>query len=828
MTESSGLKTTSGAPVPLLGVEAKAEVLGSHARVLVRQRYRNVETRPIEAVYVFPLPADGTLSGFAMVCEGRRLEGVVREREQAFRDYDDAIFHGHGAALLEQERANVFTATVGNLLPNEETLIEVEYLQRLHADEGALRFAFPTLVAPRYIPGAQQGDRTGGGWAEPTDAVPDADRITPRIGDVKYGLALELSFAVGDELAVESPSHAISVEKRDGRTIVRFAQREVALDRDVVVTARNVRSGPIAGVVAHRTQGKPGTFALTVVPDLFDGASAKPQRVVFLVDTSGSMGGASIVEAKAALRLCLRQLRAGDTFDLIEFNSSWSAFAHGPTTFDESGLARADRWVAGLAPTGGTELLSPLVEAVRRAGDGIVVLLTDGQVGNERQILDAVLQARKNTRIYSFGIGTNVSDALLRDLSKHTGGAVEFIHPGERIDDKVVATFAKALARRVENVSVTLRGLEAGETAPEARPPLIDGEPWALFGRYVAPGAGTVELRGTLDGKPWSLDMPITLPEEASHPGLEKLWASERIRDLEGVEVTGRRAGLMKERIVKLAVEFGVSSPYTSFLVVEERTGARLAIGQPETRFVPVNAPAGWDMFQQKPQPVSGGMAPMGASYGMPAPSMAPPSMPRPSAPMRSRASAPPSPVVPPPGIGRAAAELAKKAKKLFKGNKEEGGAPPPPAARSAPVFADMAMDDAELEAAPSMPAPGGKGLLERQLASGLWAGKDDAGTLRATTDALLALADEGITTSHALYGAQVRKAVEALVQLARKLATAEASLVERALGAAWLVATGARTKSLVEGALKDVAPTGAIVAKLGDVASVRTALRAG
>ncbi|HZI13554.1 MAG TPA: VIT domain-containing protein, partial [Myxococcus sp.] len=215
-TEQAGLFTSEGARVPLQGVEVTGELLGGHARVRVRQRYRNDERRPVEAVYTFPLPSDGTLSAFSMTCAGRRVEGVVKEREEAFRTYDDAVTAGHGAALLDQERPNVFTAQVGNLLPGEETVVEVEFLQAVTAEEGSLRWMLPTLVAPRYIPGAPTGDRTAHGHAEPTARVPDADRITPPIGQVHYGLRMDLLVDLGREVVVESPSHAITVNRETG------------------------------------------------------------------------------------------------------------------------------------------------------------------------------------------------------------------------------------------------------------------------------------------------------------------------------------------------------------------------------------------------------------------------------------------------------------------------------------------------------------------------------------------------------------------------------------------------------------------------------------
>ena len=201
----TGLYSKNGVAIPLKGVEVEGEVLGAHARVRVRQRYCNESRAAVEAVYTFPLPADATLTAFAMTCAGRRMEGAVKEREAAFRQYDDAVVAGHGAALLEQERPDVFTATVGNLLPGEETLVEVEYVQRVSADEGSLRWMIPTLVAPRYIPGSPGGDRTAHGESAPTDRVPDADRVTPpRAADVPYGLRLDLVFDLGRAVTVAS------------------------------------------------------------------------------------------------------------------------------------------------------------------------------------------------------------------------------------------------------------------------------------------------------------------------------------------------------------------------------------------------------------------------------------------------------------------------------------------------------------------------------------------------------------------------------------------------------------------------------------------------
>ncbi|MGE6756902.1 VIT domain-containing protein [Corallococcus interemptor] len=890
-----GLFTREGARVPLQGVEVTGELLGGHARVRVTQRYRNDEKKPVEAVYTFPLPSDATLSAFSMTCAGRRVAGVVKEREAAFRAYDDAITEGHGAALLDQERANVFTAQVGNLLPGEDTLVEVEFLQTLTAEEGSVRWMLPTLVAPRYIPGAVHGDRTGHGEAAPTTRVPDADRITPPQGPVDYGLKMDLLVDVGRDVVVESPSHRITVTKDGTRTRVslqrdsllkHFAGDEVALDRDVVLTMRNANPDVmLTPVVTHRKAEGPGTFALTVVPDLLNLATTPPrQEVVFVVDTSGSMAGDSLPQAQAALRLCLRHLREGDRFNVIAFENSYRSFSPQTVPFTQRTLEQADAWVAGLKAYGGTELLEPMVTAMKAAPDGVVVLLTDGQVGNENEILTAVLAARGAGRVFSFGIGTNVSDALLRDLARRTDGAVEFIHPGERIDEKVVAQFSRALAPRVTDLEVSFNGVEASELAPSTLPPLVDGTPWTLFGRYAQAGTGSVTLKGRSGREPFSLTVRLDLPSLSDRPVVEKLWAAERIRGWMDAGLVGRRADAMKERIVRLAVEHQLATQYTSFVVVEERQGDRRASGTPETRVVPVNAPAGWSMFNpaardaddEAPgdafmQTPAGGRMPMEkmkrmASKPMPRPAAAPgralgsavppppPGMP-PSAP--APAFAPPLEAEPTTGssfhafaddggpmgssaehVERREQESAKNAKgglfdrlksassKLFTPAELEGRPSAQGAPRGRKDKAEVVYEQEEIQPLSVAEAPIATedvgSLLGRQLANGLWAGSGEGPEpvrqARATARVLLVLLREGITSSHPLHGAQVKKAVDALLALASQLGQAP-DVAELALGVAWLVAAGPRTRGRIEQAAK---PLPGLDGRLGDTAALR------
>jgi Ca-activated chloride channel family protein len=417
---------------------------------------------------------------------------------------------------------------------------------------------------------------------------------------------------------------------------------------------------------------------------------------------------------------------------------------------------------------------------------------------------------------------------------------VEFIHPGERIDDKVVAQFSRALAPRVTGIEVRFEGVEASELAPGEPPQLVDGTPWSLFGRYTTPGTGKVVLKGKSGAETFSLTIPVSFPAESDRPAVEKLWAAERIRAWQDAALVGRRAQALKERIVQLALAHGIVTPYTSFVVVEERTGERRASGQPETRVVPVHAPAGWAMFGTAKEEegsmdlgASGGSVRMrGRAAGAPAPKASPVGAPLPplGAPARSMAipsparpgrAASPAPAAPPPPAAAAPADsFLETAKK--KGSGLLGGLfkDKAPAELELPLAASMEVlcDEEEAEpAARRMESPlkaqsaadGGVGLLEQQLASGLWAGTGSGAEpvrqARATALALLELLRQGITSSHALHGAQVKKAVEALLALVPQLSGAP-EVAELALGVAWLVAAGPRTRGKIAQAAQPLA----------------------
>ncbi len=401
----AGLAVVGGAAlVPLVGVEVTAEVRGAASRVRLTQRYRNAETQPIEAVYVFPLDEGAALCGFEAQVGERRIVGSVAERDAAFETYDDALSAGHGAFLLDQERPNIFTASVGNLEPGAEAAITLTYVAELAREGEALRFLLPTTVAPRYVPADQP----------PEVGQPDGERVNPpHVSEVPYRLTLSVAIdQPGGVRAVSSPSHSLRVEHDGPRAVVTLGTEDTALDRDFVLLIEPGEAA-MAGAVTELADDGTLTAAITLRPT-FEQA-ARPAEVIFLLDCSASMGGDSIDQAKRALRLCLRQMTDDDAFNVVGFGGHFVSLFDQPRRWDHPSFQEADAWVNSLdAYMGGTEILEPL-QAVLSAPTSaerqrVVVLLTDGEVSNEDEVIALAAEHRATTRVFAFGIGDGPSE----------------------------------------------------------------------------------------------------------------------------------------------------------------------------------------------------------------------------------------------------------------------------------------------------------------------------------------------------------------------------------------------------------------------------------
>ncbi|MEL6177500.1 MAG: VIT domain-containing protein [Myxococcota bacterium] len=588
--QHSGLMGQGGVAVPLEGVKIEAKVTGTCSEVTITQRYRNRESVDVEAVYVFPLEESAAVCGFGAQVGDRRIEGRVEEREKAFETYDDAMAEGHGAMLLDQERPNIFTASVGNLKPGQTIEVWVRYVAQLQPEGRATRLMIPTTVSPRYVPTDRPAEV----------GEPDHERINPPHKDqVPYGLTLSVEIVSEVTLVeLESPSHTVRTRWTDTGATVELSAAQTALDRDFVLLFEAKDAHVPRATVAREKDGT-RVAMVTFVPS-FEGQDRTSREVIVVLDCSGSMGGTSIAEARRALALCVRALEEGDRFNIVRFGSRFDTMWPSSRLYTQASLEEASRWIAAVdANMGGTEILAPLRHIMaQERPEGLsreVLLLTDGQVSNEAQVIALCRENAGRARVFAFGIGAGASEHLVRGVARASRGAAEFIHPGERIEPKVLRMFRRVATPALQDIKVDWGAMEVEQTPVEV-PPVFEGEALTILGRIKHGDAREVVL--SAGAHRWSV--PIDLEHAQVDSPVPTLWARGRIRDIEDGRVPqrgsrqGRGRDRNHERLVALGTRYGLMTSVTSYVAVETRAHDERSQGEAQLRRVPVALTVGW------------------------------------------------------------------------------------------------------------------------------------------------------------------------------------------------------------------------------------------
>jgi Ca-activated chloride channel family protein len=667
-----GTLTTARGNLPLDELTVRASITGLVAGVELTQGFRYPFDQPLEATYVFPLPDRAAVTGMRMEAAGHTVVADLKEREQARADYDAAIAAGQRASIAEQERPDVFTMRVGNILPGERVVVRLSLVQPLPYADGEAEFRFPLVVAPRYVPGSPlPGRPVGTGWAPDTDAVPDASRITPPVllpglpDPVPLSIEVEVDPAGLDLQGIRSSLHAVVDQPAPGPVgapglvgatgrvgggagrgrRIRIEPGERA-DRDLVL---RLRYAPEAAAGTAATLGD-GTLRLTVLPPV-EATPARPRDVVLLLDRSGSMGGWKMVAARRAAARIVDTLGDADRFAVLGFDHTVETPPRLPAGLVEAtdrNRYRAVEHLARLEARGGTELLEPLLAAVRLlapaepgerpdARDRVVVLVTDGQVGNEDQILREVTAGLAAVRVHVVGIDEAVNAGFLARLAVVGGGRCELVESEDRLDEATEQIHRRIAAPLLTEIQVQARGMDPATSSPGRPPALYPGVPLVVTARLAgtAPLAGTARPAGTArlagpvdgsrpdpgsdgpdtpaevtvtgrypDGRDWTAVVPVTPLEGAPARTITATWARSHLRDLEDAYAAGSDpAQPLERRIVGISLRFGVLCRFTAFVAVDERVVTDGSAPHRVTQ--PVEPARGWDMLAEGAAPVT-------------------------------------------------------------------------------------------------------------------------------------------------------------------------------------------------------------------------------
>lgn len=609
------LKGNPAGQCPLKHTEVKTEISGFLARVTVTQLFENSFTDKIEAVYTFPLPQAAAVDDMMILVGNRVVKGRIMRREDAKATYDAARARGQIAALLNQQRPNIFTQMVANILPGQQIKVTISYVETLKYDEGAYEWSFPTVVAPRYNPGPEPvsapspSPETATAPAEPAasteiERAAVANQISPPVASAGqragHDISIEVNIDAGVPLvSLQSGTHEIeALQPGAGKGIVRLKDQATIPNKDFVLKY-SVAGNQIEDALLSHRDDKGGFFTFILQPpQRVSAPDVMPKELVFVLDTSGSMAGFPIDKARETMLLALDGLYPQDTFNVITFAGETKILFSEPVPATPANLSKAKTFLRETRSEGGTEMMKAIRAALEPSDSQshvrITCFMTDGQVGDDMAIIHEV-QKHPKARVFAMGFSSAPNRFLLDKITEYGRGEVEYVTDGD------TSAVAKRFHERIRNplltdVSVDWSGLPVTDVYPKAIPDLFSAKPVIISGRYSTGGKGVIRLKGMMSGHEFVREIPVELPEqETQHDVLATLWARRRVDDLMGQDMNGMQSGKMrdnlKSEIVNLGLAHRIMTQFTSFVAVEDET-----IGdgvEPRRVDVPVEAPAG-------------------------------------------------------------------------------------------------------------------------------------------------------------------------------------------------------------------------------------------
>ena len=562
---------------PMLSTDVEMRISGFINRAHITQTFINGSNDWVEGVYVFPLPENAAVDNLRIRIGERVIEGKIKERTEAKKIYENAKSQGKRTSLLDQERPNMFTTSIANIGPNEQVKIEIEFQQTLRYDQGQFHLRFPLAITPRYIPGEQKFSESLhiNNSSLKTGQVKDADRITPVFSQGKKGnsFSMHIELDAGFDLEeLSSTYHAIHRKQHGkGQYTISLANGRIIPDRDFeLIWKPELGDAPRAALFREQVGDNNYYLVMMLPPEQsIDQKQVLSREVVYVIDTSGSMGGVSIRQARKALLLALKRLGPGDYFNVIQFNSTThKLFAEAqPATI--LNIARARSYVANMSANGGTEMLAAMREALIKQGDNQrlrqVIFLTDGAIGNEDALFEYVRHHLGQSRLFTVGIGSAPNSHFMSKAAQFGRGTFTYIGDVNEVQVKMQALFIKLDTPIIRDLTIS-HNLEDLEIWPKALPDLYAGEA-LMFAARTDTVAGDLKLTGTGQTAEWQAS--FNLKDGKPGEGIGKLWARSRIDALFDSLLDGADKDFIRDEVIRISLNHHLVSRYTSLIAVD-------------------------------------------------------------------------------------------------------------------------------------------------------------------------------------------------------------------------------------------------------------------
>ncbi len=554
-------------PLAIVNQRVAISIESGVAEVTIEQVFRNHTDRDLEAVYVFPLPADAVIADFAMTIDGRRVSGELVEKDRARQIYRDIVRRLQDPGLLEYLGGNLFRISIYPVPRRGDQKVEIVYSQTLAFESGLYRFVYPL--------------KTG-------------ERASRTLEDFTISARVKSDVAIGN---LYSPSHEVDiVRKSDRECVLGFEEVGSLLDRDFELFFSVARGDLDMSLLTHAAADEAGFFMLMLAPAvLAPDIQPPPKDVVFVVDTSGSMRGEKIEQARRALAYSVKRLNPGDRFNLIRFATDVEPISERLLEANEANRAKVLETIAQTVARGGTAIDDALAAAFKmdfgpkRAA--IIVFVTDGRPTIGESNPDIILKHvahlnARGVRLFVFGVGDEVNTRLLDSLSAENGGVSYYVRPEENIEIRLAAFADKISHPVLTSPRLEIEGVRISRMTPRTLPDLFGGERILAFGRYEGNGHVAIRLRGEVDGEPREFVHEGSFPDvQSGNTFIPPLWATRRIGFLlEEIRLRGESREL-KDEVTRLSREYGVMTPYTSYLVLEnEKAYERHGLREPGER----------------------------------------------------------------------------------------------------------------------------------------------------------------------------------------------------------------------------------------------------
>ncbi len=583
---------------PLKHTEVKAKVAGNVSRVEVTQTFENPFSDPLEAVYVFPLPDEAAVDDMEIKIGDRIIKGNIKKREEAQEIYERARREGRTAGLLEQERDNIFTQSLANIKPGEQIDVTIRYTDSLKFESGNYEFVFPMVVGPRYIPGNPIPPS-----GVDTDRVPDASRITPPVlrpgtrsgHDINVSVEIDAGVPISD---IRSTSHQITTQRQGNIFKIELAKEDNIPNKDLILRYR-IAGNNTEATVLTQSDDKGGHFAVYLIPALrYRSNEIVPKDVVFLMDTSGSQRGDPLVKSKELMRRFINGLNPRDTFTIIDFANTTQQLSSIPLPNTAENRAKAMAYIDALDANGGTELLNGIRAVLNfpPAQEGrlrSVVLLTDGYIGNENEVIAEVQRNLKpGNRLYGFGVGSSVNRFIINRLAEVGRGTAQVIRQDEPTQEVAEKFFRQINNPVLTNIQVSWQGTGESPTIyPLAAPDLFANQPLVLFGKKSDKTNGNLRIIGTaVGGRRYEKTLPVNF-NSSGNSAIAQLWGRAKIKDLMNQMFGGEtKSGV--DAVTETALTYRLLSQYTAFVAVSEEVRVN-PDGTRQRVQVPVELPQG-------------------------------------------------------------------------------------------------------------------------------------------------------------------------------------------------------------------------------------------